>query len=167
MTMTWRSALAAATLCVCAIVPDALSAQEQKRTIGNWQISEEQDRFGDGSTVSATTGTGVFRLAIRCVDRKLTVALTDTRSRGGFLTDESFQIKFRADNRPIVDVAGIAINDGLIRIDQPKDMVQQMFGAKEIAFRITNSRDVWIDLVYNLIQPERALAPVVKACPKN
>jgi hypothetical protein len=30
MTMTWRSALAAATLCVCAIVPDALSAQEQR-----------------------------------------------------------------------------------------------------------------------------------------
>ncbi len=161
----WRSPVAAATLVICAnalVAP--LQAQVQTKVIGSWQILVDQDPFRAGPRVIAVTGSGPVRLAVRCNAGKLTIDLGDVSTRGPFLTGEEVAIKFRTDQRPIIDAVGSALDDRRLRIEGVTEMVRQMLGATEIAFRITKPRS-WQDLIYQPLKSDRALVPVITACP--
>lgn len=161
----WRLPVAAATLIICATVFFPPSpAHAQTTAVGNWQVVVDQDPFLKRPRVVAVTGSGPVRMALQCNAGKLTIELGNIGVRGPFLTGERVAIEFRADRRPIVEAEGLAINDARVQIETATEMARQMLDAKEVAFRITKPRS-WPDLIYPLLKTERALVPLISACP--
>jgi hypothetical protein len=128
-------------------------------------VTVDQDRFSDGRTVVAMTAQDDGLLAVRCIQKVLTLAVT--QSGADFKEGDLFRIKFRADANPIVETAGDAINDTVIEILTTQEMRMELTSAREYAFRIATPAGSQFDKVFKAGAAARALSEVLTACPVN
>jgi hypothetical protein len=158
--------ISAAVLLVTAGGPAA--AQETKKVVGNWLVTLEPDRFGDGARVFAMTSQNEKVLAVRCMRRNLSIALVELRllGTGRFEEGMKFTVKFRADRNPIIETVGFGLSDLAFQLDTPREMVRQIMAAKEVAFRVTY-RDTTADWIFRAGAASKALVDVIKECPRN
>src|ERR1700730_7287519 len=97
-----------------AIVP--ASAEPQVKTIGNWLVSIEKDRFGDGDKVIAATGNGNSILALRYLQHELTFAVRDPTSIRGQTAVAMFKVSFKGGNHAVIDTVGDVIDESMIEV---------------------------------------------------
>jgi hypothetical protein len=149
-----------------AAVPEPVHADYDDRMIGNWLISAKQDRFGDGGTFVAATGDGAIALAVRCLQRNLSIGLIEVGgdpkpiAKGAF-----YKMKFRVDNQPIVEAAGVAISDRLIQVVTEPSLVKSIRDGRETALRLEDSAGVFSTHVYDTKGASRAFVDLSRECP--
>jgi hypothetical protein len=136
------------------------------RIIGNWMTSAKEDRFGDGGTFAAITGDGGYALAVRCLQKHLSIGVMGIGNEPKPMEKGDFyKFKFRVDAQPIVDAAGIVISDRLIQLDTEKALVRSIRDGKETAMRIEDGRGVSSTHVFNTNGSRRAFADLSRECP--
>jgi hypothetical protein len=138
---------------------------EENRVIGNWLLRVDDDRFSDGKTVIAITAQGSTLLAVRCIQKNFSLAIS--APAGGFEADDTVAIKFRADANPIVETTGAPINKAIIEVVATPDMRRELLTAREYAFRVTMPNGAESDSVFKAGAAARALPEVLKACPEE
>ena len=141
-------------------------AGDGQRVIGNWYVTSEADRFGDGGTFLAMTGSAGLGLAVRCIKKELSLALLDlSNDPKPLATGDVFALKLRTDKQPIREAFGKAISERLIQIPTDKDAVRSIRDGAETAVRIETTRDVVTTNVFKTRGARQAFADLVKECP--
>jgi len=147
-------------------IPEPVHADYDDRMIGNWLVSAKQDRFGDGGTFVAATGDGAVALAVRCLQRTLSIGLIEI---GGdpkpVAKGDIYKMKFRVDSTPAVDAEGIAISDRLIQVVTAPSLVKSIRDGKETAVRLEDSRGVFSIHIYDTKGASRAFVDLSRECP--
>jgi len=148
----------AALACALALLEPA-QADPRRQVIGNWFVTSDADRFGDGVTVVALNVQDANSIALRCLQGELSLAMLGKYAQG-----DLFQVKFRVDRWDVIDTVGFAISDSVLQIMTSPQMVRQMMSGSEYALRVTGTTSTR-DYVFRAGAAARALVPVVKACP--
>jgi hypothetical protein len=60
-----------------AVPAEPLRSDYEGRMIGNWMTSAKEDRFGDGGTFVAATGDDGIVLAVRCLQKSLSIGIIE------------------------------------------------------------------------------------------
>lgn len=142
------------------------AADYKNRIIGNWLVSAEEDRFGDGGVFVALTDNDAFALAVRCLRKNLSLGVLDVSSDPNPLTTgESFKFAFRVDKNPVIETKGVAISQRMIQIETEKYLVQAIRESKETAVKIENASGVSVVEIFQTRGGAKAFADLVKECP--
>ncbi len=76
------------------------------------------------------------------------------------------EVKFRADRLPTIESSGDPVNKKGLRIGATKEMIDEMVGADEIAFRFIMPNDVVvINDIFHAGAIREAVKPILKSCP--
>jgi hypothetical protein len=138
----------------------------EDRPVGNWLVSAKQDRFGDGGAFTAITGDGAIALAVRCLQKYLSIGIIelggDPKPMG---KGDVYKLKFRVDAQPIVDAQGLVINERLIQVLTEKSLVKSIREGKETALRLEDSRGVNSTHIFNTAGSRKAFADLSRECP--
>lgn len=141
-------------------------ADYELQPAGNWLVTATHDRFGDGGTFIAMTGDGSIGLAVRCLQKTLSIGLVDI---GGdpkpLQKDALFKVRFKVDDQPIVDSIGIAISERLIQVITEQSLVKSIREGKETALRLEDAKGVSSTHVYDTNGGRRAFADLSRECP--
>lgn len=84
---------------------------------------------------------------------------------GRFSEGMPVEVKFRADEKPIIETFGLGLNDSAIQIGGAKKILAQMKGAKEYAFRITYKTTTFDATFTSGKGAAQVLAEIEKSCP--
>lgn len=153
---------------IAAMMGAATAAQADygSKPVGNWIVSAKEDRFGDGGMFTAATGDGTYILIIRCLQKKLSIAVMEAGPDPKPLTEGAlFAFKFKVDKQPVVETAGEAISGRLIQLDTEKSLVKAIRGGKETALRMENVQGVSMTHVFRTAGAGQAFADLSKECP--
>lgn len=144
----------------------AARADYEGRRVGNWLTSANEDRFGDGGAFVAATPDGSTALAVRCLQKKLSIGLIDMGSDPKpFSEADLFALKFRVDKQPVVETAGVAISARLIEVVTEKSLVKALRDGRETAVRIFQKSGVTSSFVFKTAGAPKAFADLAKECP--
>jgi hypothetical protein len=152
-------------------VERAVPAEPQRvdyddRIVGNWMTSAKEDRFGDGGTFAAMTGDGGIALAVRCLQKNLSIGVIEIGSDPKPMEKgDLFLFKFRVDTQPVVETGGVAIGDRLIQLVTEKALVKAIRDGKETAMRIEDKRGATSTHVFDTAGSRRAFADLSRECP--
>jgi hypothetical protein len=136
------------------------------RIIGNWMVSAKQDRFGDGGAFVAMTGDGAVALAVRCLQKDLSIGVIELGDDPKPMEKgDVYELKFRVDAQPIVDADGVAISERLIQVETEKSLVKSMRDGKETALRLEDGRGVSSTHIFNTKGSRAAFADLSRECP--
>ena len=152
----------------CALLVATLpaAADYERRIVGDWMISANEDRFGDGGTFTALTSDGSNILAVRCIQKNLSLAMMEVGGDPKPVTKgDLFAYKFRVDKQPIVEVYGEAINERLIQIATEKSLVKAMRAGQETAVRSETTSGVTRVSIFRMKGAPKAFADLSKECP--
>lgn len=154
----------AATLALLACSSAAIA--EEKKQYGNWFVSIDKDRFGGPSKVIAMTSTNDSIFAARCMRGEFSIAFGEASyGQGRFSEGSVVALKFRADEKPIIETVGMGLNDKFLEFVTSKNVAESMVGAKEVALRI-KFKTVEFDHIFRVGKNgQRALAEVFHECP--
>lgn len=140
-------------------------ADYEGRRIGNWIVSAEEDRFGEGGAFIAMTTDGSYALAVRCLRKKLSIAVLDGSSDPKPLSEgAAFGFKFRVDKQPIVETAGLAISSRLIELITDKNLVKAMRDGRETAMKIETKSASSVH-IFKMAGSTKAFSDLSKECP--
>ena len=146
--------------------PEPIRADYEGRMIGNWLTSAKEDRFGDGGTYVAATGDGGIVLAVRCLQKNLSIGIIEVgEDPKPIEKGDLFSFKFRVDTLPIVETAGVAIGDRLVQVITEKSLVKSIRDGKETAVRVEDKRGVSSTHVFNTNGSRKAFADLSRECP--
>jgi hypothetical protein len=141
-------------------------ADYEGRIIGRWMVSAKLDRFGDGGTfVAAAVDQGIV-LAVRCIQKELSIAMIEAGpDQKPLQTGDAFKLKFRIDTQPIVEAVGVAIDNRVIQVFTEKSTVRAMRDGREAAVRIENAKGVSQTIVFKTFGARPAFKDLAKECP--
>jgi hypothetical protein len=136
------------------------------RIIGRWMVSATEDRFGDGGTFVAATQSSSYVLAVRCIQKTLSIGHVD----GGddpkpFRAGDLFVLKFRIDKQPVTEVNGVAISERLIQVVTEKSLVKSMRDGAETAMKLESDGGVSSMHIFKMAGAPKAFADLSKECP--
>jgi len=158
-----------AALAFCAAFATPAAAED--KVVGDWLISTEKDRFStaSGSTKTiAARSSGDNLLGVRCFPDGISLMLVDLR--GGisqYTQGANAIIKFRADDKSVIEAIGGATSNNAMQLSNGREMLNQMLGAKEYAFRIIY-QGVTSDVIFSAGKGAKAaLETISKACPEK
>jgi hypothetical protein len=132
----WRTVILIGAMATAASVAQAA---EVKKQFGNWALSVEKDPFGESDRVIALTIDHNSALAVRCLHGHLSILLAEGSflRQGRFSEGMPLSVKFRADKKQIEESEATALDDTSFQIHDSEDMIKEMVGAKNLAFRIS------------------------------
>jgi hypothetical protein len=142
---------------------------DDTKVVGNWLVSDKEDRFEDGGRFFAITGDGAGNLfAVRCLEKALSLGIggIDDATRK-YKVGDKFYIKLRVDKQPVLELAGVAISESLVQVDVTADIVRSIRDGKEIAVRQENSQGVSDTANFNTKGNAKAFARLTKECKVN
>ncbi|MGH6684998.1 MAG: hypothetical protein ACRECA_13955 [Pseudolabrys sp.] len=150
------------TLALMVSLVTAWGAKASQREVGDWLVTSMADRFSEVPTTNVVAirvnEAGVF-LAVRCLRGKLSLAMGGEKYESG----DSFLVKFRVDDKPVIDTAARAISEDVMQISVQPGMVQQMIAGREYALRI--SGETQNDYLFHAGRSAaQALGAVTSAC---
>ncbi|HEV2157882.1 hypothetical protein, partial [Bradyrhizobium sp.] len=139
------------------------------KLVGNWLVSEKEDRFESGGTFFAVTGDGAGNMfAVRCIEKALSLGtggINDATRK--YKVGDEFYIKLRVDKQPVLELTGVAVNETLIQVDVTAEVVRSIRDGKEIAVRQESNRGVSHTTVFNTKGNAKAFARLTKECKVN
>ncbi|MGO8800599.1 MAG: hypothetical protein ACLQJL_16125 [Roseiarcus sp.] len=149
----------------CAAVALGVSAAlaQSPIPVGNFAVTVKKDPFGDASTAIATTGDAYHAIGLRCLENQLSAVVVP--DAGALTPGERYPVKFRADDKPIVETEGYALTEGFLEIDDGEAFLGAVAGARSLALRVVGPNSV-VTFTLPLAQSDRVVAIVRKACGK-
>ncbi len=141
-------------------------ADYQNRIIGNWLVSAEEDRFGDGGTFIALTGKDGIGLGVRCLRKVLSIGILDMSpdpkplARGA-----KYSFSFRVDKGAVVETEGAAISERLIQVATEKSLVKSIRDGRETAVKIVDPYGTSSVSIFKTMGAIKAFADLSKECP--
>lgn len=140
-------------------------ADYQDRRVGNWLTSAIEDRFGDGGEFTAVTAGDETLLAVRCLRKKLSVAIVKVGLDPPPLRKgDVFKFEFRVDRSPTDDYAGTVIARNVIELDADTQLVTAIRDAKETAMRVI--ADDWkLTVIFKTAGGAKAFVDLSRECP--
>lgn len=128
--------------------------------------SAKEDRFGDGGTFAAITADGSLALAVRCLQKNLSIGIGEIGlDPKPIQKGDYFAFKFRIDTQPVVEAAGIAISDRLIQVVTERSLVKAIRDGKETAVRVESTGGITSTHIFNTSGSKRAFADLSRECP--
>lgn len=166
MRVLWKMLLGAVTIVavVVAALANAQSNQSKPRMIGNWMVSVDQDRFSDAPQAMAITMQHGAILAVRCLERSLSVAIRNVGVIGGLTPGDIFSVAFRGSPHAVIQTMGDAVNDLMVEVMVTDEMRNDLITSAEYAFRLKFPASQ-IDVIFDAGSAQEALQPVYRACP--
>jgi hypothetical protein len=159
-----KAILIAALLIVA--VQDA-RAEYGVRVLGNWTTSSSAGGFGDGDNFLAATSVLDTALAVRCLQRQLTVVVMRV---GGdpspFIVGKWYSFKFRVDQRSVVEAEGKVIHPRVIDVHIDLDFIRAIRDSNETAMRMKDAAGSEITLVFKTSGARFAFADISRECPQ-
>ena len=142
---------------------------DDAKLVGNWLVSEKEDRFEDGGTFFAVTGDGAGNLfAVRCIEKALTLGIGRIdNATGKYKVGDKFYIKRRVDKQPVLELTGVALDESLIQVDATAEIVRSIRDGKEIAVRQESIQGVSNSTIFNTKGNAKAFARLTKVCKAN
>ena len=123
-------------------------------------------QFGDGGAFVAMTGDGAVALAVRCLQKDLSIGVIELGDDPKPMEKgDVYELKFRVDAQPIVDADGVAISERLIQVETEKSLVKSIRDGKETALRLEDSRGVSSTHIFNTKGSRGAFADLSRECP--
>jgi hypothetical protein len=152
---------------VLVLLATCATAQETKRSVGDWMVSTQGD--GKGSRVIALLVKPPRAVAVQCLGQDLSIELTTPTpvGPGPRSPDATYTVQFRADQNDPINTYALGLNNTTIHVATPKRMVAQIADSNAFTFLTTSnsgSTDVWS---FKAGEAKRALADVVKQCSVN
>jgi hypothetical protein len=145
---------------------EPIHADYDARMVGNWLTSAKEDRFGDGGAFIAVTGDGGIAIAVRCIQKTLTIGIMQVGDDPKPIQKgDLFLFKFRVDTQPVVETGGVAIGDRLVQVVTEKALVKSIRDGKETAVRLEDNRGVSSTHVFNTRGARAAFADLSRECP--
>jgi hypothetical protein len=139
---------------------------DEPKLVGNWLVSETEDRFEGGGRFVAVTGDDAGNmLAVRCIEKELTLGigkLGDSVEK--YSVGDIFNIKLRVDKQPVVELTGVAINQTVIQVDATAEMVRSIRDGRETAVRRENIKGVSKIYIFKTRGSAKAFARLSKEC---
>ena len=158
-----RLVMAAAALL---LTTGAALADYEGRRVGNWLTSATEDRFGDGGVFIAVTPDGSTALAVRCLQKKLSIGLIDIGSdQTPYTEKEIYAFKFRVEKQPIRETVGVAISPRLIEVVTEKELVKAIRDGRETAVRLLEKSGVASSFLFKTTGAPKAFVDLAKECP--
>jgi hypothetical protein len=162
-----RSAAVGHLVAVLVLLATCATAQETKRSVGDWVVSTQRD--GKGSRVIALLVKLPRAVAVQCLGHDLSIELTKPTpvGPGPMSPDATYTVQFRADQNDPINTYALGLKDTTIHVATPKRMVAQIADANAFTFRVTSnsgSTEVW---TFKAGEAKRALADVIKECTVN
>jgi hypothetical protein len=152
---------------VASVISLSSASADTYKSFKGWVAKIEDNRFDDTANVMAASVQNGFVLAIRCIGGQRSVALTDlSTSAGRYAERDILLVKFRADKKPILDTGAMALDDKMIQFADTDAMMEQMAGAKELAFRL-EFKGASLDRVFAAGDVSKAISLVSSKCPKK
>ena len=137
------------------------------KLVGNWLVSENEDRFGDGGTFLALTGDGMGNgFGVRCIEKALSLVIGEEKDRK-YKVGDKFYIKLRVDKQPVLELTGVALNVSLIQVRATPEIVRSIRDGKEIAVRQESIQGVSSITTFNTKGNAKAFARLTKECKAN
>jgi hypothetical protein len=138
----------------------------EDRVIGRWIVSAKQDRFGDGGSFVAVVFDQGTALAVRCIQKKLSIAMIEAGpDQKPLQTGDEFKLKFRVDLEPVVETSGVAIDNRVIQVATDHATVKAMREGREAAVRIENANGVSHTSIFKTFGARKAFEDIAKECP--
>ena len=140
-------------------------ADYEGRVVGNWLTSATEDRFGDGGAYTAVTIDGRTGLVVRCLQKKLSLAVLEMSNDPKPLAEkDAFTLKFRVDKQPVTESVGMAISPRLIQVITEKTLVRAIRDGRETAVRLESTSGVSSTHVFKTNGATKAFADLAKEC---
>ena len=138
------------------------------KLVGNWLVSEKEDRFERGGTFFAVTGDGAGNFfVVRCIENTLTLGIGEENATRKSKVGDKFYIKLRVDKQPILELTGVALNERLISVNATAEIVRSIRDGKEIAVRQESIQGVSHITIFNTKGNAKAFARLTKECEAN
>ena len=83
---------------------------------------------------------------------------------GRFSEGMPLAVKFRADNKQILESPATALDDTVFQIQDSTGMIKDMVGAKELAFRISYKETIYDRIFKAGAGADKAITAVLSAC---
>jgi hypothetical protein len=150
-------------LLACLTIP---AQAKEPKLVGTWLVTTDKDRFtGDPSMMAITIQDGAI-LAVRCLQRRLTMAVRDAGVIGDLTPGTVFVVKFKGGTHAVMDTVGDAPAADMIEIAVTDEMRNALTTSAELAFRFTSDTQQF-DLVFQAGTAARSLPPIIDACPTD
>ncbi len=138
-------------------------ADYESKAVGNWIVTEQSDRFGDGGTHVAMTSAGGVSLAVRCIKKHLTLAVIGFPQ--ALRARDEVKIKLRVDRGDVFEEFGDARGDQMIEIAVTDNAeVRDMTKGKEVALHV-DVAGTSATYVFKTRGARQAFSDLVKVCP--
>lgn len=141
------------------------AAGQSSVEIGPWIVITQKDRFGGNDAVVASQIAGLFSFGVRCLsDKDFSLSIVELQFGTGRLTRSmAVSALIRVDEHPPERVSAAVVNDKLIQLNFPLEKADQLLRGKEVAIRLVID-GAQRDHIFSLLQSQRALMPVLRAC---
>jgi hypothetical protein len=132
-----------------------------RSTVGNFIVLSGKEPISDKANVIAMIGQQADIVGVRCLDDGLSIAVM--RPSEDWTTGDPFEIKFRADGKPVIAKTGAAISPTVIEIPNAEEIIDNFAGAKTVVFRVISTASTYT-FTLQLRESDRAVNIVKKAC---
>ncbi|UZE51096.1 hypothetical protein ONR75_11045 [Rhodopseudomonas sp. P2A-2r] len=155
--------VAALLACVCG----PTDAKESPKRFGSWSVTAESSRFGDGGSHVALVlnRNASVGLAVRCMQKKLSLAVAEFDPVRSLTVGEIYKIKFRVDDGSVLDFSGAAINSSMFEIEIAASVAQLIEDGKETTVRISSPAGVSHDATFDTRLAKAAFKALSRDCP--
>jgi len=143
------------------MTPSYCDAAETK-IIGNFEVWVDQNPLSDRSDATAVARAGPYRIALRCLEDGLTIAVQDVSQN--WETGTRFTVKFRADRGNTFVRAGYAVENDTIELLHSDDLFDDVAGAKSVAFSLETDVAAYPPFMFRLSHSEQAVTEIRKVC---
>jgi len=138
-------------------------AEEGIHAFGYWQVTIDRDAPDGKPRGVAGIIDAVGAFAVRCIDGSLSLVLIEHET-GNYVPATHYPVKVRVGVGEPRDADGLALNDRVLKIDVPRETVEQMAHARSVRFHVVNPL-AEVDRLFQTRGAGDALAPLLAICP--
>ncbi len=158
-----RLIVIAATLC-CWVAQVAAA----ERTIGEWRVTSDLDRFSGRTTVVASVlADKMTLLVLRCFDQAPSIGIIDHADPAGFSAGQFAMLNLRADGSPPVEVRAKALSNLLLEFqlsdDEAAQLMKTIAKSNQVTVRVPSSAGT-VERLFKVTGAHDAVASVFDAC---
>jgi hypothetical protein len=158
-----RRIVIAATLCCW--MTQSLGAE---RTIGEWRVTSDLDRFSGRTTVVASVlADKMTLLVLRCFDQAPSIGIIDHASPAGFSIGQLATVNLRADGSAPLEVRAKALSNLLLEFqlsdDEAAQLMKTIAKSNEVTVRVPSAGGN-VERMFKVTGARDAVATVFDAC---
>ena len=140
----------------------------EERTVGEWRVTSDLDRFTGRTTVVASVlAQQMTLLVLRCFDQAPSIGIIDHADPAGFSAGQVALLDLRADGSPPVEVRAKALSKLLLEFQltdaEATELMKTIAKSHEVKVRVPSSAGS-VERLFKVTGARDAVALVFDAC---